>query len=128
MAQERFTVEHREGESRYVLLDHEANENDANGNTGADPEARVIGEERYVTTDFGERPQRVLHHTFVDPEYGGQGLAAVLVRATVDDSIEAGFDIVPVCPYVVKWVAKHPDEYAGRIVKATPRHLDAITR
>ncbi|MGJ0204181.1 GNAT family N-acetyltransferase [Leucobacter sp. gxy201] len=119
-AQERFVVEHRESESRFVLLDrgeHPGAEGTA---------AKEIGEESYAVTGFGEKPHRILYHTFVDPSYSGQGLASVLVREAVDRSIADGFDIVPVCPYVVKWVAKHDDEYAGNIVKPTSKHLAAI--
>lgn len=122
-APERFTIEHRASESRYVLLDHGETASASGGDAGP---AVEIGEESYAVTDFGERPQRVLYHTFVEPSYGGQGLASRLVRVAVDDSIAAGFDIVPVCPYVVKWLTKHHDEYTAHVVKATPQHLAAI--
>lgn len=126
---ERFIVEHRAQESRYVLLDRGTSEASNTTGPAADSAAQLIGEASYVTTDFGTttgaRPQRVFYHTHVDEAYSGQGLASVLVQAAVDDAIAAGFDIVPVCPYVARWFTKHT-EYADRVAKVTSRHLAAI--
>lgn len=106
---ERFTVERRDEQSRYVLLDAEA-------------EGARIGQEQYVDAD-GER---IMYHTDVSEDYAGQGLAGTLVAAAVNDTIEAGLKIVPVCPYVKAWLPKHP-EYAEHVVEPTPAHLRAIT-
>ena len=99
------TVIDRPEELRYVLLD---------GDT-------EIGEESYVDTD-GER---IVFHTFVSEDYAGQGLASQLVRAVVDDIVERGMKVVPVCPYVKAWLPKHP-EYAAHVVAPTRAHLRAI--
>lgn len=107
MPDERFQVRHEPGRSRYALVD-----------TGHDA---VIGEEVYVDV----AGQRVFYHTVVAEEYGGQGLASVLVRAAVEDAIAAGFAVVPVCPYVKGWLPKHP-EYAAHVVNPRPEHLQAI--
>jgi len=131
MTAERFTVEDRPAESRYVLLDHEASavvdsiEADAASGASTAPDP-VIGEEQYldVLGDSG-RTERVLIHTGVDDGYAGQGLASFLVRTVVDDVIARGFAIVPVCPYVRAWLPKHP-EYAAHVVPRRPGHLAAI--
>lgn len=115
MTDDRFAVEHRPEESRYVLIDR--------GADGA--EQKVIGEESYLDVDADGRPQRIFHHTFVSEEYSGQGLASSLVRAAMDDLTSAGFDVVPVCPYVAAWLPKHP-EYADHVVQPTPDHLQAL--
>ena len=115
MTNDRYIVLDRPAESRYVLLD-----------TGEDGTGdKEIGEESYVdvATDGGN--QRVLFHTGVSDEYGGKGLASVLVRAAVDDVVASGAAIVPVCPYVVAWLPKHP-EYAEHVVQPTPVHKQAI--
>ncbi|NUR98443.1 MAG: N-acetyltransferase [Kribbellaceae bacterium] len=112
MTDERFEVQSRPDESRYVLIDHEA----------AD---QVIGEEDYVDVESGDGVQRVLFHTGVSDEYSGQGLASVLVRAAVEDVIAHGYTIVPVCPYVAAWLPKHP-EYASHVLKPHPQHLRAV--
>lgn len=118
MSTERFTIEHRPSESRYVLVDR---------GEGGD-EAAVIGEEEYLAVPVadGEAAERIFYHTRVSDEYGGQGLAAKLVRAAVEDSIQAGDTIVPVCPYVTAWFKKN-SEFAEHSVKATPEHLQAIS-
>lgn len=111
MTADRFVVEKLAGQSRYVLLDR-----------GEDGSSSIeIGEESFV--DVGG--DRVLYHTLVSPEYGGQGLASVLVRAVVEDTIASGMSVVPVCPYVVAWVPKHP-EYDEHIVQPLPEHIDAV--
>ena len=103
----RFTVDHRPTECQYVLRDEDAG-------------GRVIGEVTYCalegddealphsTPDGNPRPRRVFDHTGVLDEFSGKGLASVLVGFAMDDSITAGFDIVPTCPYVKHWVEKHP--------------------
>lgn len=108
MTEERFAVEHRDAEGRYALVDRES-------------DGAVIGEESYV--DVGD--ERVLFHTSVSDEYGGQGLASRLVSEVVDDLVAHGMTIVPVCPYVKAWLPKHP-EYADHVVAVRPEHLRAI--
>jgi len=131
MTRERFTVEDRPAESRYVLLDHEAPDGSDAVVAAASPadstvSARVIGEEQYVdVAGVTGGTERVLIHTGVSEEYAGQGLASLLVRAVVDDVIARGFAIVPVCPYVRAWLPKHP-EYAAHVVARRPEHLAAV--
>lgn len=62
-------------------------------------------------TDYraGEGTQRVFVHTEVDENYGGAGLAGRLVNFALDDVAAHGGRIVPVCPYVAKYVTKHHD-------------------
>lgn len=112
---ERFEVEHRAEESRYVLVDR------GEDGTGA----AEAGEESYVDVATATGIERVMFHTGVSGEYGGQGLAAVLVRAAVDDTIALGHHIVPVCPYVAAWAKKHP-EVSDYMVERRPEHLRAI--
>lgn len=50
-------------------------------------------------------------HTEVDEAYSGQGLASDLVAFALADVRGAGKRIIPHCPYVAKWIDKHP-EYA----------------
>ncbi|QMU98022.1 N-acetyltransferase [Microbacterium esteraromaticum] len=111
MTDGRFVVRDLPGESRYVLIDR--------GEDGT--QSKEIGEESYV--DVGD--ERVLFHTGVAEEYGGQGLASTLVRAVVDDSVAAGRSIVPVCPYVAAWLPKHP-EYQQHVVERRGEHIAAI--
>jgi predicted GNAT family acetyltransferase len=59
--------------------------------------------------DRGE--QRVFFHTEVDDAFAGQGLAKRLVQQALADVRASGKRIVPVCPYVAKFLTKH-DEFA----------------
>ncbi|MDN5744782.1 MAG: N-acetyltransferase [Nocardioidaceae bacterium] len=48
-------------------------------------------------------------HTEVDEAYGGQGLAGGVVEFALADVRAQGKRIIAHCPYVVKWLAKHPE-------------------
>ncbi|RIQ34015.1 GNAT family N-acetyltransferase [Jiangella rhizosphaerae] len=115
MTDQRFEVQNRAEESRYVLIDHDA----------TSPADQIIGEEDYVDVDTPGGIQRVLYHTGVSEDYSGQGLASLLVRTVVEDVIAHHYAIVPVCPYVAAWLPKHP-EYNDHIVRPRPHHLRAV--
>lgn len=53
----------------------------------------------------------VFHHTFTSPEKRGQGLAAELVRRTLDDVRRSGRTVVATCWFVDQFIDAHP-EYA----------------
>ena len=58
--------------------------------------------------------QLILPHVGVPPTLEGRGIAGILTRDTLDWARESGMTVVPVCPYVVAWVQRHP-EYADLI-------------
>jgi predicted GNAT family acetyltransferase len=61
-------------------------------------------------TDYRLRGERqVFVHAEIDPEFRGRDLAATLVRAALDDSRRNGYRVVPRCPYVVEFIAEHPE-------------------
>ena len=94
---------------RYELLDGET----------------VIGKAHWVPFEAADGAQRIFYHTTVDDAYTGQGLASRLARYALDDTIAAGLSIVPVCPYITKWLGKHPD-YQSHAVPVRPEHLAAV--
>ncbi|MDN5914127.1 MAG: N-acetyltransferase [Pseudonocardia sp.] len=53
--------------------------------------------------------QRIFYHTEIDERFGGKGLAGILVAHALGESRDAGRRIVPVCPYVARWVTNHHD-------------------
>ena len=55
-----------------------------------------------------------LVHTEVLPEFNGQGHAATLTRAALDDARSRGLSVRPDCPYVAAYIEKHP-EYADLV-------------
>ena len=86
----------------------------------------VIGKAAYKTYDAGDAPQRIFYHTVINEEYGGQGLAGQLATAALDETVAAGISIVPVCPYIKKFLTKHP-EYAASTTAPKPAHLEFLS-
>jgi predicted GNAT family acetyltransferase len=50
-----------------------------------------------------------LVHTEVDDAYAGQGLGAQLAKFALDDAIARGIKVSPLCPFVAKYIDKHPE-------------------
>jgi predicted GNAT family acetyltransferase len=69
--------------------------------------------------------QRIFYHTVVFDQFEGRGLAGALTRAALKTSIEAGHRIVPVCPYVKKWLSLHHD-FDDATDPVSPEHLRAL--
>lgn len=64
----------------------------------------------------------IFPHTEVDPAYGGRGLGSILVGEAMADEAERGETVVPVCPFVVKYLKGH--EVAGLDVHWRPRDVE----
>jgi predicted GNAT family acetyltransferase len=62
-------------------------------------------------TEYRERPDKVLAfpHTEVDPAFQGRGLAQRLIRDALDQTRAEHFSVLPYCPTVRAFIAKHPD-------------------
>ena len=59
--------------------------------------------------DYRLLPTKIVFtHTEVLPEYEGQGLAGKLVGHALDASRDTGLRVVPLCPYVAKYIERHP--------------------
>ncbi|MFD4641769.1 GNAT family N-acetyltransferase [Lentzea sp. NPDC058436] len=50
-----------------------------------------------------------LVHTEVDEAYAGQGLGGKLAQYALDDVLARGVKISPLCPFVAKYIDKHPE-------------------
>ena len=50
----------------------------------------------------------VMHHTYTDPAHRGQGIAARVVQAALDDVRRRGGTVVPACWFVAEFVETHP--------------------
>lgn len=61
---------------------------------------------------FHQRSDRSMSidHTFVSPEFQGQGVAGKLLRAAAGRFRARELKVVPVCSYAVKWFQEHPEE------------------
>jgi uncharacterized protein len=104
-----ITVRHNAERERFEILDA--------GN--------VIGKAAYKDYDGGGSPQRIFYHTVINEEYGGQGLAGQLATVALDETVAAGRGIVPVCPFIKKFLAKHT-EYAANTARVAPAHLEFL--
>ena len=85
--------------------------------------------------DFVDAPEvdgdRIVFHTEVDPEFAGRGLAGLLVRETLADSIRAGLTVVPVCPLFARHLEQHGDEFVadgGRYRQPRQADIDLVRR
>jgi len=65
----------------------------------------------------------VFTHTEVDPTLEGQGVGGALVRGALDHVRNLGLRVLPICPFVQAWMARHPDyidlDYRGPTSKVT---------
>jgi uncharacterized protein len=67
-----------------------------------------VNEQKVGFVEFADRDgQRVFTHTEVLDEFGGRGLATILIDDALTESRDAGLRIVAVCPLVVAFVKKH---------------------
>jgi predicted GNAT family acetyltransferase len=48
-------------------------------------------------------------HTEIDPAFEGQGLASTLIRGSLDAMTERGIKVRPNCPFVRRFIQRHPD-------------------
>jgi predicted GNAT family acetyltransferase len=53
----------------------------------------------------------ILDHTFVDPSYGGRGIAKNLIRKLADEAESREIKIMPVCSFAVKEFNDKEEEY-----------------
>ncbi|MBC7440931.1 MAG: N-acetyltransferase [Ramlibacter sp.] len=55
-------------------------------------------------------PDVLSTHVEVDPARRGDGLASMLVEQALDDvRTRTELTVVPVCPYVVRWIDQHAE-------------------
>jgi uncharacterized protein len=66
------------------------------------------GEGELIYTNVGAHTMELVH-TGVDPALRGRGVAEALAEAAVRYAREHGLRIIPTCPYVERWLSKHPE-------------------
>ncbi|WP_370890773.1 GNAT family N-acetyltransferase [Janibacter sp. GXQ6167] len=55
----------------------------------------------------------VFTHTEVQPEFEGRGVGSALARFALDDVREEGTrKVLPICPFIKAWMARHPDYFS----------------
>lgn len=76
--------------------------------------ARIDGEVVGFAVYHQTAGARLFVHTEVDDSQQGKGVASALMRGALDDMKEKDMTVVPLCPYVRRWIGEH-DEYQSLI-------------
>ncbi|MCL3838891.1 GNAT family N-acetyltransferase [Aeromicrobium duanguangcaii] len=90
----------------------------------------VVGRADFVDAP-GAGHHRIFFHTEVDERFGGRGLARVLVREALADSIRRNITVVPVCPVFARHLQAHGTEYiaqGGVFRRPRPDDIALVTR
>lgn len=74
-------------------------------------EARLDGQLAGILEYVMKRGRIALVHTEVLPAFEGQGIAAALARFALDDARRLGLRVIAICPYVQRYLAKHPEDH-----------------
>jgi len=90
-------------------------------------EVRVGGETAGFTAYVDAGGQRIFYHTEVGEQFAGQGLAGRLVAQALEETRQAGMHVVPVCPYVARYVGEHHD-FDDIVDTVTPEALATLDR
>lgn len=81
----------------------------ASGALEARADGEVVGQITYFTLD-APVSALVPVHTEVVPAHEGEGIAGSLARELYAMAAREGVAVAPLCPYVVKWAERHPQE------------------
>ncbi|MEV5549759.1 GNAT family N-acetyltransferase [Streptomyces sp. NPDC052309] len=91
------------------MSDIEIRDDRAAGRLEAVDGGEVVGRIEYFVLETPERAV-VPVHTIVEPAHEGKGIAGSLARELYDAARREGVAVAPLCPYVVSWAQRHPDE------------------
>jgi uncharacterized protein len=120
----------RESDAPGRLLQHfRESDLDPNEPQAAPGEATVVNvpeENRYDLLLNGKRIGLLAYHrrgdriafthTEVSPACEGRGFGSRLVEAALDDALEQGLTVAPLCPFTARYIDRHP-KYAGLVAK-----------
>jgi len=87
------------------MADIEVRDNDVAARYEITVDGRLGGYAQY--RDEGE--QRVFVHTEIDDSFEGQGLGSQLAVGALDDARAQGKRVVPQCPFIKKFISRHPE-------------------
>ncbi|MDQ2896029.1 MAG: N-acetyltransferase [Actinomycetota bacterium] len=60
---------------------------------------------------YREQPgELIVTHAEIDAAVGGQGLGSRLVAFLLQDARDRDLDVVPLCPFVRDYIARHPED------------------
>ena len=86
----------------------------ANDEQGRQFHAEIDGHRAHL--DYAKLQDGTLNliHTEVDPALRGKGVGEAVVRFALDSARSGGSKVIPTCPFVKKFVERHP-EYADLV-------------
>jgi predicted GNAT family acetyltransferase len=53
----------------------------------------------------------MLTHTEVQEGFEGRGIGSRFARAVFEDARERGLKVIPKCPFIVRWLERHPEQH-----------------
>jgi predicted GNAT family acetyltransferase len=62
-------------------------------------------------------------HTETDPRFEGRGIGSALAKGALDDVRAEGATVVPLCPFIAGWIARHAD-YEPLVDHELVSHID----
>jgi predicted GNAT family acetyltransferase len=69
-----------------------------------------VDEETAGFTAYQRRPGVIAFvHTEIDPRFEGKGLASDLIQAALTEARSEGASVLPVCPFVRGYIARHSE-------------------
>ena len=111
------TVGKRTGTERTLEMEQETEPFEIKNNESAQRfETRIDGHDAFVQYRYSVGGDFVLSHTEVPPALGGRGLGGKLAAAALDYARNRQLKVVVTCPFITKYLHKHP-EYEGLLRK-----------
>ena len=68
------------------------------GRNSASPKYDPVGEHAVL-----------IKHTEIKPEFEGKGYGSELVRRMLEDVRQQGKTVIPICPYALNFIRRHPE-------------------
>ena len=84
--------------------------------------AVIDGHEAHVTYHPVGDHTYDLQHTFVPPELRGRRVADDLVRQVLDETLRRGFQFIPTCPFIKRFLERNPEYQKGVYQKEIGAH------
>jgi len=76
----------------------------------------LVGDQVAGFAQFHDSGNRIVFtHSEIDDAFAGQGLGKILAAGALDDAVAREKVIVPVCPFIARYVRKNIDRYEGHI-------------
>ncbi|HEY5941594.1 MAG TPA: GNAT family N-acetyltransferase [Solirubrobacterales bacterium] len=70
----------------------------------------LVGDQLAGFSQYRRRPTGLAFiHTEIDDRFEGQGLGGRLVSFALDDARSRGLAVLPFCPFVKGYIARHPE-------------------